>query len=78
MQARLPKAARGDLGAQPHHILVFVVNPQGRGQVAGGHNGPWITFGTCDYALQSEDQQVAIRVNSLFVELLRTYQTDKT
>ena len=42
-----------------------------------GHSRSMDTFGTYGHALQGEDQQVTIRVNSLFVELLKKYQADK-
>ena len=41
-----------------------------------GHSKNMDTFGVYGHALEGEDQQVAIRINSLFVDLLKKHHID--
>lgn len=58
------------------HTFVSVVKnlPEGEIKSLVGHSKSMDTFGIYSHAIDGEEQQVAIRVNSLFVELLEKYR----
>ena len=60
------------------HTFVSVVKklPEGEAKALVGHSKNMDTFGVYGHALEGEDQQVAIRINSLFVDLLKKHHID--
>ena len=58
------------------HTFVSVVKnlPEGEVKSLVGHSKSMDTFGVYGHAISGEDKKVSIRVNSLFVDLLKEYQ----